>query len=150
VASGLPLSGIVSTQELMAKQPPGSMGGTYAGNAVSCAAAVATLDVFQQENILQNVHERSKQFFTGLLALKKKYSHIIGDVRGLGLMVGVEFDYKKETLASKVSKNCLENHLMLLTCSIFDTIRFIPPLTVTGDEINLALNTFETVLKKIN
>jgi 4-aminobutyrate aminotransferase len=149
VASGLPLSGIVSTQELMSKQPAGSMGGTYAGNAVSCAAAVATLEVFQKENILQNVQERSKQLFSGLLELKRKYSNIIGDVRGLGLMVAVEFDYKNGQIASKVSKNCLANHLMLLTCSVFDTIRFIPPLTVTQEEITIALNTFEQVLKQI-
>jgi len=148
VASGMPLSGIVSTQEIMSKQPPGSMGGTYAGNAVSCAAAVATLDVFKEENILQNVKERSKQLFTGLNALKEKYPKIIGDVRGLGLMVGVEFNYK-ETVASKVSKLCMANNLLLLTCSIFDTIRFIPPLTVTSDEINIALQTFEKALKSL-
>jgi len=148
VASGMPLSGIVSTQEIMSKQPPGSMGGTYAGNVVSCAAAVATFDVFKEENILQNVKERSKQLFTGLNALKQKYPNIIGDVRGLGLMVGVEFNYK-EPVASKLSKLCMANNLLLLTCSIFDTIRFIPPLTVTSDEINTGLQTFEKALKSL-
>jgi len=149
VASGMPLSGIVSTQELMSKQPAGSMGGTYAGNAVSCAAAVATIEVFQRDNILENVRVRSKQLISGLRSLKEKYPDVIGDVRGLGLMIGVEFAYQKEYIASKISKHCLGNNLMLLTCSIYDTIRFIPPLTVSAEEIQIALKTFENALKAI-
>jgi 4-aminobutyrate aminotransferase len=82
----MPLSGIISTQELMKRQPAGSMGGTYAGNAVSCAAAIATLDVIKKENIIQNVNERAAQLEAGLRLLAKEFS-CIKDIRGKGLTV---------------------------------------------------------------
>jgi len=147
VASGMPLSGIVSTHEFMSKQPPGSMGGTYAGNAISCRAASATLDVFKDENIIQNVQNRGKQIKDALEILRKKYS-FIGDVRGLGLMVGIEFCSSKAQLSSAVANFCYEEGLVLLTCSAFDTIRFIPPLNVSEEEINIALKIFEKAIQK--
>eukprot|EP01124_Arcella_intermedia_P019709 TRINITY_DN2701_c0_g1_i1.p1 TRINITY_DN2701_c0_g1~~TRINITY_DN2701_c0_g1_i1.p1 ORF type:complete len:477 (+),score=70.51 TRINITY_DN2701_c0_g1_i1:176-1432(+) len=148
VASGLPLSGIISTQELMSKQPAGSMGGTYGGNAVACRAAQATIEVFQKENILKNVEERGKQLRDGLKALQAKYPQI-GDVRGIGLMIGLEFAPEKDKpKASEISKICRENGLLLLTCSVFDTIRFIPPLNASQQEIQQALNIFEKALKQ--
>src|SRR5262249_25664898 len=92
IANGFPLSGIVSRKELMDKQQPGSMGGTYAGNAVACAAAVACAEVMKEEKILDNVIKRSKQMFDTLNELKNssKTGHLISDVRGLGLMIGLE------------------------------------------------------------
>jgi len=146
VASGMPLSGIVSTRELMSSQPPGSMGGTYAGNAVSCSAAIATLDVFKEENILQNAQERSKQIFEGLHKLQKKFK-CIGDIRGLGLMIGIEFNHK-EPLANKVTKYGFEEGLLLLSCSVYDTVRLIPPLNVSASEIDTGLKMFEKALEK--
>lgn len=79
----MPISGIISTQELMKRQPPGTMGGTYAGNAVSCAAALATLEVFKRDNILHNVIERGAQLEAGLHALAKEFP-CIKDIRGKG------------------------------------------------------------------
>lgn len=70
IADGYPLSGIASRKELTDTQPPGSMGGTYAGNAVACAAALAVQDVIKEENVLQNVHERGSQIRAGLEKLK--------------------------------------------------------------------------------
>jgi 4-aminobutyrate aminotransferase len=94
VANGLPLSGIATRSELMEKQPPGSMGGTYAGNVVSCAAAIATIKAMKEENVFQNANERGNQLKKGLNQLRLKHK-VITDVRGLGLMIGVEFDLKK-------------------------------------------------------
>jgi len=90
IASGFPLSCIASTTDLMKTQPAGSMGGTFAGNAVSCAAACATIDVIKEENLLQNAVVRGQQLKSGLLKLKEKYD-VISDIRGLGLMIGLEF-----------------------------------------------------------
>jgi len=146
IASGMPLSGIVSTRELMSSQPPGSMGGTFAGNAISCSAAIATLDVFKEENILQNTQERGKQLVEGLKKLQKKFK-CIGDIRGWGLMIGIEF-CEKEGLSSKVTKNGIEEGLLLLACSVYDTVRFIPPLNVSASEIDTGLKMFEKALEK--
>jgi len=80
IASGLPLSCVVAKSDYTAKQPPGCMGGTFAGNVVSCAAALGTLDVFEQENLLHNCNERGKQLKTGLNSLKAK-GYSLSDVR---------------------------------------------------------------------
>jgi 4-aminobutyrate aminotransferase-like enzyme len=91
IANGFPLSAIVSRKELMDKQPAGSQGGTYGGNAVACAAGVAVQEAFANEGVLENVEERSKEIFGLLNELKAdpKIGETIAEVRGLGLMVGV-------------------------------------------------------------
>lgn len=143
IASGMPLSGIVASADLMGKWKPGSHGGTYGGNAVSCAAACATIDAMRDEKMLENSVERGKQLMDGLQVLKKKYSKQITDVRGLGLMVGLEFDYKTlPGVAGKITKACLERNMMLLTAGAFETLRFIPPLNATREEIDIGLKIF--------
>lgn len=91
IANGFPLSAIVSRKELMDKQPAGSQGGTYGGNAVACAAGIAVQDAFANEGVLANVEERSQEIFKVLNDLKAdpKIGETIAEVRGLGLMVGV-------------------------------------------------------------
>lgn len=155
IASGYPLSAIVGRNEIMTCLAPGSMGGTYGGNAVSCAAAIATMQVFEEENILANVVARGEQLKRGLLNIAKKYpnSHV-KDVRGKGLMVGMEFDqakWKGSGICSKVTSECGNRGLLLLTTSVFETIRFIPALTVNESEVNQCLaivdQTFATLFK---
>ncbi|CAG8830330.1 15448_t:CDS:2 [Gigaspora margarita] len=136
IASGFPLSCIVSSKELMDTQPPGR---TYSGNAVSCAAAIATLEVFEEEKILENVNNRSSQLFSLLNSRVKSLlpPHIGLDIRGLGLMVGLEFTGVPHGFVAAVAKAGVENHdIILLTTGIYETLRLIPPLTVTADEIN--------------
>jgi 4-aminobutyrate aminotransferase len=132
IANGFPLSGIVSRKELMDTQKPGSMGGTYAGNAVSCAAGVAVAKAFKEEKILDNVNIRGKEMKEMLDRLKadSKTGHIIHDVRGLGLMMAMEFK-SGEGYASKVQAKCMEQDLLVLTTSIYDTLRFIPALNIS-------------------
>ena len=89
IASGMPLSGILAKKALMDRLPPGSHGGTYGGNAVSCAAALATLDVIEDEGLTANAKERGAQLLDGLRRLAAGRPSI-GDVRGLGLMVALE------------------------------------------------------------
>ncbi|CAH0484968.1 unnamed protein product [Peronospora farinosa] len=151
IADGYPISGIASRKELMDTQPPGSMGGTFAGNAVACAAAIATQEVFAEENVLENTRIRGAQLRAGLNNLKASGKYPILDVRGLGLMIGVEFDLAAapKGTANKISMACLGHGMMLLTTSIYETLRFMPALTVTEDECTLALEIFERALDDV-
>ena len=136
IANGLPLSGIVSRKELMDKQKPGSMGGTYAGNAVSCAAGVAVAKAFQEERVLENVAARGREL-RGMLEgcqADPKTGEIIYDVRGLGLMLALECK-PGGGYASKIQAKCMERDMLVLTTSIYDTLRFIPPLNITKEDM---------------
>ncbi|SNX82426.1 probable 4-aminobutyrate aminotransferase [Melanopsichium pennsylvanicum] len=162
IANGFPLSGIASTNQLMSRQKPGSMGGTYAGNAVSCAAATAVIKAFKDEKVLDNVAARSEQLIGFLQNLQKQseYGHLIEDVRGRGLMIGVQFANTKTNSASqnknaahggnkpdhmsaKIVAECLKRDMLLLSTSVFDVLRFIPPLNISEEDLNKACNIFK-------
>jgi 4-aminobutyrate aminotransferase len=168
IANGFPLSGIASSKELMDLQQPGSMGGTYAGNAVACAAAKAVIEAFREENILDNVAARSKQIFDFLHELKSsgtKAGNLIEDVRGSGLMVGVQFanvelqstssntaaqEAKAQPqIAPQVVQECLKRDMLLLSTSVFDVLRFIPPLTISEEELSEACRIFKDSLEAV-
>jgi 4-aminobutyrate aminotransferase len=147
IASGLPLSGIIAKRELMQRLSPGTHGGTYGGNVVSCAAANATLDVIEDEGLVENACERGAQFLAGLRALQARHRSI-GDVRGLGLMVAMEFVKPDEgdgrlpdtDLTKRVQAECFARHLLVLTAGTsVNVIRIIPPLVTTADEVDQAL-----------
>ncbi|MRS04021.1 aminotransferase class III-fold pyridoxal phosphate-dependent enzyme, partial [bacterium] len=153
LGSGLPISGVISRLDIMKKWIPGSHGGTFGGNAVAAAGAVATVRAIRDENMLQNTLDRSKQLFAGLHNIQSDYP-VIGDVRGLGLMIGVEFRDNlrrpDKTTCKAVAKKCLENGLMLLTCGPWDNvIRWIPPLVVTAAEIDQALDIFHHSMESV-
>ncbi|MGK2849730.1 MAG: aspartate aminotransferase family protein [Candidatus Limnocylindrales bacterium] len=147
IASGLPLSGILARSELMAHWKPGTHGGTYGGNVVSCAAANATLDVIEDEGLVANARERGDQFLAGLRSLAASHRSI-GDVRGLGLMLALEFvkpdDGDGRTpdpeLTKRVQAEALARRLIVLTAGTYvNVIRIIPPLVTTPDEVVQAL-----------
>ena len=151
IASGMPLSGVFSRLDLMKKWQTGSHGGTFGGNAVACAAGVATIQVMRAEDMPGNAVRRGIQLMTGLRKLQEDYP-VIGDVRGLGLMIGTEFtvDGKPagKALIKGIVHTCEENGLLLLTCGTFDNVvRWIPPLVVTESQINDALGIFAAALK---
>jgi 4-aminobutyrate aminotransferase len=153
IASGLPLSGVFSRLELMQKWVPGSHGGTYGGNAVACAAAVGTIQAMKEEKLVENAHQRGLQLVSGLRHLQESYP-AVGDVRGLGLMIGAEFRDAKnkpdKNLAKSIAHACLDRKLMLLTCGPWDnTIRWIPPLVVNEQQIYDALGIFSEALKEV-
>jgi 4-aminobutyrate aminotransferase len=150
IASGLPLSGVFSRLDLMKKWQTGSHGGTYGGNAVACAAGVATIRAMREEDMLGNAHRRGVQLVTGLRKLQEQYP-IIGDVRGLGLMIGTEFTLEKrpagKPLVKAIMHGCEERGLLLLTCGTYDNIiRWIPPLVVSEAQIAEALEIYEKAL----
>jgi 4-aminobutyrate aminotransferase len=153
LGSGLPISGIASQRELMEKWKPGSHGGTYGGgSAVAAAAALATVKVLQDEELIENCVERGEQLLSGLRVLQNKFP-IIGDVRGLGLMVATEFtkDGKPDKLTTKaVQKACLSRNLLMLTCGTYENvIRWIPPLIVTDEQITEGLGIFTQALQEV-
>jgi len=138
IASGYPLSAVVSRSDITAKQAKGCVGGTFGGNAVACAAAIATLDVFEQEGVLANTNARSAQAFEALHALQRRGAPI-GQVRGLGLMIGVEFEAGYPGIAAEVARQCLERGMLILTAGVCETLRLIPTLTLTEAEMAEAL-----------
>jgi 4-aminobutyrate aminotransferase len=153
VASGMPLSGVIAPLSIMEKWTPGTHGGTYGGNAIAVAAAAETIRVIRDEGLLENSKERGTQLMTGLRHLQEQYPGI-GDVRGLGLMVGAEIRDSKgkpdKGMAKAIVKACFDQKMILLTCGHWDnTIRWIPPLIITDDQISDGLNRFETALKKV-
>jgi 4-aminobutyrate aminotransferase len=143
LASGFPLSGIAASKELMTKAFPGSQGGTYGGNAVACAAALATIDVIEEEGLVENAAARGRQLLEGARLIGDKTPEI-GDVRGLGLLVGSEFttaEGKPATaLAQAAQQEAARRGLLLLTCGAYsNVVRMIPPLVVTAEQIDAAL-----------
>ena len=152
LASGLPLSGIAARRELMERWIPGSHGGTCGGNAVACAAAVATIRVIHQEGLLENSQRMGALLMERLWELQGDFP-AIGDVRGLGLMVGAEFTDFDGTpatdLAKAVVKGCLKRRLLLLNCgTLGNTVRWIPPLAVTQEQMEEALAVFKDALEE--
>jgi 4-aminobutyrate aminotransferase len=148
IASGLPLSGILAKRTLLDKLQPGTHGGTYGGNVVACAAANATLDVIEDEGLVANAAERGAQFLAGLRALAPRHRSI-GDVRGLGLMLALEFVKPGEgdgrvpnpDLAKRVLAEALQRRLIVLTAGTYvNVVRIIPPLVTTSSEIDHALS----------
>jgi len=152
IASGFPLSGVATRREIADKCDPGMLGGTYAGNALSCAAAVETQKVLQEENLIENaakMGERLKQNLSNIQS--SEFSRgLIGDVRGLGLMIGLEFAKEAEPgIKNKVSQACADEGLLLLGCSTYEVVRFVPPLNITQDDIDNGSEKFEKALKRV-
>jgi 4-aminobutyrate aminotransferase len=143
LASGFPLSGIAASRELMARGWTGSQGGTYGGNAVACAAALATLDVIREENLVENARVRGAQLQDGLRKVAAD-NPAIGDVRGLGLMVGSEFtapDGRPDTAtAARAQRAAADRGLLLLTCGAWsNVVRMVPPLVVNAGQVDEAV-----------
>ena len=146
IASGMPVSAVVSDKAIMEKWAPGSHGGTYGGNAVGTAAAYATLKAIKDEHLVENSARMGTLLSDGLRAIQSDYP-VIGDVRGLGLMVAAEFvkpdGSPNPEAVAKVIAACLEQKVLLLNCGTFDqAIRIIPPLVVTEAQINEFLAIF--------
>jgi len=152
LGSGFPIAALGASQALMNLWQTGTHGGTYAGNAMGCAAAEATIAVLQEERLVENAEARGKQLQDGLQEIQGRFP-VLGDVRGLGLMVGCEFTDPKTgepdpTTTKKVVGHALdEGNLILLTCGMYgNSIRWIPPLVVTEAQINEGLEKFQQAL----
>ncbi|MGZ6271147.1 MAG: aspartate aminotransferase family protein [Candidatus Limnocylindrales bacterium] len=147
IASGLPLSGLIARRELLEAWPPGAHGGTYGGNVVACAAANATLDVIIEEGLVANARVRGEQLLSGLRQVAGTRASV-GDVRGLGCMVALEFGKPGSgdgrtpdpDLAKRVIAAALERHLIVLSAGTWgQVVRVIPPLVTTEAEVTHAV-----------
>lgn len=151
IASGFPLAAIGARAELMDRWPVGSHGGTYGGNPMGCAAAIATIEVITADGFLDNVRERGVQLRDALTIMSTEHPGL-SNIRGPGLMVGADFldetgKPDSERCAASI-KHCRdESRLLLMGAGARgNSIRFMPPLTVTGDEMTLALEAFSKAL----
>ncbi|MFI6576790.1 aspartate aminotransferase family protein [Nocardiopsis sp. NPDC050513] len=144
LASGFPLSAIAAPESVMSKAWPGSQGGTYGGNAVSCAAAIATLDVIQDEGLVDNSARMGERLRQGLEKVAGAHP-VIGDVRGRGLMLASEFTAPDGSpdgaTALRAQQAAARNGLLLLTCGpAGNVVRMIPPLVVNGEQVDTAVS----------
>ena len=150
IAKGFPLSAVIGKKEYMEQWPAGAHGGTFGGNPVACAAACATLDVLEK-GALENATKMGVYFKEKLEILQETYKEVIGEVRGIGLMLAMEIVHPDktpdETLTAQIKAKALEKGLLLLTCgSNHNGVRFIAPTIVTEKEIDEAMGILEEVL----
>ena len=137
MAGGFPISAVVGRADVMDAAAPGGLGGTYAGSPVACAAALAVLDVFEQENLLQRSRNVGQRLTTALQAMAERHA-CIGDVRGMGAMVAVELFRNGDVqqpdadLAKRITAEATARGLILLTCGTYgNVIRILVPLTAS-------------------
>jgi 4-aminobutyrate aminotransferase len=152
IANGLPLSAIVSSRELQERWGRGAHGSTFGGNPVACAAGVAVLETIRDEGLVANAAARGAELSAGLGAIAAEDERI-GDIRGPGLMVGVEFVRDRATrepdgiLPDRLMAACADAGLLVLTCGRqHEVVRWIPPLDVSAAEIAEAVEIFGEAL----
>ena len=153
IASGMPVSAVVSDRAIMDKWAPGAHGGTYGGNAVGTAAAAATLEVMRDERLPENAARTGEILMTGLREIQAD-NPVIGDVRGLGLMVATEFVTADGSPNPEVVKTmlqyCQDEKVLLLTCGTYDqVIRIVPPLVVTEEQIREFLDVYRRAVAAV-
>ncbi len=152
LGSGMPISAMIARSEVMS-WPLGAHGSTYGGNPVCCAAAHATLDVIEQEGLMENAVRVGERLLGNLRELAQT-SRLIGDVRGLGLMIGVELVTDKVTRkkakkeAEMVMQECFRRGMLTLTCGP-NSIRFSPPLIITEAQADTAFGIFADALRAV-
>ncbi|MGM0216166.1 aspartate aminotransferase family protein [Enterococcus sp. AZ109] len=152
IANGFPLSAIIAKAEIMDKWEAGAHGGTFGGNPVACAAALATIEVLEKEGI-ENAQLMGAYFKEMLLDLQEKYS-FIEEVRGIGLMLAIEFANTSELSAQEILKEAIAESLakdvLFLSCGMHkNVLRFIPPTTVSKNEIIEAVSVLDEVLSQL-
>jgi 4-aminobutyrate aminotransferase len=143
IASGLPLGATIARDELM-KWEIGAHGSTYGGNPVACAAAIATIDLIERE-LAENAEKMGAQLLDGLRGMAER-RHLVKDVRGLGLMVGIEFE--SGPIADAVEEQCFQRGLLTLRAGDA-TIRMSPPLVIDSDQVETGLALFEEACAEI-
>ncbi|EMC0576772.1 4-aminobutyrate--2-oxoglutarate transaminase [Salmonella enterica] len=145
IAGGFPLAGVTGRADVMDAIAPGGLGGTYAGNPIACAAALAVLDIFEQENLLQKANTLGKTLRDGLMEIAETHREI-GDVRGLGAMIAIELFENGDpgkpnaALTADIVTRAREKGLILLSCGpYYNILRILVPLTIEASQIRQGL-----------
>ena len=142
LGGGLPLGAMLAREEIASSFGPGSHASTFGGNPVSCSAGLAVMHALLQGGVLKNCAQMGKYFVKGLEALKQRFS-FIREIRGKGLIIGVELEIE----GSKIADGCMEAGL-LMNCTAYKVLRFVPPLTIKKNEIDRGLAILEKVLAR--
>src|SRR5436190_10087233 len=152
IAGGLPLSGVLGRAEIMDAPGDSQVGGTYVGNPVAQAAALAVLDVFEEEQLVARAAAIGETLRARMLTWKERFAQV-GDVRGLGAMLAIELVHDPETkgpapeLATAVADEAARNGLLLLKSGIYaNCIRVLTPLVISDAELDEALGVWEQAL----
>ncbi len=141
LGGGLPLGAMLAREEIAASFGPGSHASTFGGNPVACSAGLMVMQTLL-DSALDNCRQMGKYFFRGLEALQKRFS-FVREVRGKGLMIGMELEIE----GGKVADSCMQEGL-LLNCTAYKVLRFVPPLTIKKNEIDRGLDILEKVLAR--
>jgi 4-aminobutyrate aminotransferase/(S)-3-amino-2-methylpropionate transaminase len=155
LGGGLPLAAVTGRAEIMDAPGPGGLGGTFAGNPLSCAAALAVLDLFEHEDLLTRANELGDQFQRRARGWQRRWP-IVGDVRGLGGMQAVELVQSQETKApateetKQITQYCYEHGLITITAGTYsNVIRVLVPLVATKEQIDEGLDVLESALANV-
>ncbi len=154
LGGGLPLAAVTGRAEIMDAPAPGGLGGTFAGNPLSCAAALAVLDLFEHEDLLTRANELGDQFQRRARDWQRRWP-LVGDVRGLGGMQAIELVQSQETKApaaeetKQITQYCYEHGLITITAGTYsNVIRVLVPLVATKEQIDEGLDVLESALAK--
>jgi len=145
LGGGLPIGALIAKEKVASSFKPGDHGTTFGGNPLACAAAITNLKVLKEEDLIGKCQKKGEYFKDKLKGLKEKYPEKIEEVRGLGLMVGLEI--KKD--GPEVVKKCLEKGV-LINCTVGNVLRFLPPLIVKEEEIDYLIEVLDKIFKEIN
>jgi 4-aminobutyrate aminotransferase/(S)-3-amino-2-methylpropionate transaminase len=156
MGGGLPIAAVTGRADIMDAPGPGGLGGTFAGNPLSCAAALAVLDLFEKENLLARANELGDLFQRRAREWQRRWP-IIGDVRGLGGMQAIELVQSQETKApaidetKQITKYCYEHGLITITAGSYsNVIRVLVPLVITKDQMDEALGVLESAIAAVS
>lgn len=153
IAGGLPLAAVVGKSNIMDAPLPGGLGGTYGGSPVACAAALAVLEVIEQDKLCAQANVIGEAFAARLTALQQAYPLRIAEVRRLGAMIAVEFMQQDEpdvTLTQQIIARAAEHGLILLSCGFYgNVLRFLPPLTIEADVLQQGLDKLDVLLRSL-
>jgi 4-aminobutyrate aminotransferase/(S)-3-amino-2-methylpropionate transaminase len=155
IAGGVPLSGVVGKATIMDAPPAGGLGGTYAGSPLACAAALAVLDVIEEEQLCERARKLGTLIMTRLKAMQAK-SPAIGEVRGLGSMIAMELvknrrpDQPDADLTRALVQAAAARGLIILSCGVYgNVIRLLAPLTISEALLNEGLDVLEASLADV-
>jgi 4-aminobutyrate aminotransferase len=147
LGGGLPLAGVTGKVELMDAPHPGGLGGTFGGNPVSCAAALAVLDELTAPGFRERAEQIGTLLRTRLDEIAAKYPAVVGEVRGLGAMLALELAERNGDAAKALTTRARENGLVLLSCGLYgNVIRLLPPLSATDEELERGLSILEEAI----
>lgn len=154
IAAGVPLSAIIASAEVMEGVAPGTIGGTYCGNPLACAASLKTIEIMERDHLADRSVEIGKKVTARYKEIQKKYP-VVGDVRGLGGMIGIEFVKDSETkepdaaLTADIIQTCAKNGLLVEGAGTYNNvIRFLAPLVITEEQLEAGLDIFEAAVKE--